>query len=967
MKTGMTTRVLATVLSVCLLLSTFTFTAIAAGTWTPSDTTEIYAVTDYSTTNADLQKQFEKLQEQFENEAILFAAEYQAKGLGEISVTKGKADKAGDSDILLMYDNSVTNAEGFRVSISGSKLTVAASTADGLFYGWRYVLKELLNSGSVAETEQAPAVAERAVSLDNGRKYFSVEEIQELIREMSYANMNTLVLHFSEEMGLGLESKLYPWLAGRDGSLCVAGEIATDNRVLTQDELREIAKYAAKYHVELVPSFDSPGHMNYIVKKVNEKAANGDFSFEYKDIAYNREKDAVKTYTLTKGNEIGNYFHYNGQTSIVQGSRNTAYSRGIDISNEFAVAFTMSLVEEYAKLFRELGCTKFDIGGDELLGWGKAITKSVSKWKQLDHWKAYAIDRSGNSNAVAYDAFLYYMNDMYELVSGLGYTSVRMWNDDALRTGDTGWKQVVTLNQAINIWYWTAGANGSKNNCWTYANADYQLYNILSDYTYYVLNTDYFGARESFAKAYPQTVYNEWTPYIFDPTSTTSNNNMPTTDTNVLGGAMGIWCDNPSLRTGAEVIEDVKPLMRAIGAKSWDTDANSSVSYTAYTARWDKYGDAPVVDLSALPDFTFDTTDMTDLQAAVNAYYDFTFDPNTHVKSFYDDYTNMVAEAETYYLSEDAYPFTQGEVDMMTATILACRKNLDFYVGNYYQLEVAFREYYGTYGPRKNWYTSETWNAYEEAIRTGEEWLDQVWTDEESGSDERAGELLTQIMACRDGLMVTNLKAAIDEYDGYLKNFRDNLYPIEMWEPYAKYVKDAKELLASGSYSDAEEQEILKAIIQWRQTLNSLSFPGVNLTEDYFADFRHSIINRAEFQSSYGYSGGAVRLAVNTVRSFDSRNVLILDENGFPVVPQRISVAPFNRRKPNQQILYVDMILDVEPGKERTFTIYVVDDSYSSESIDSNTPDYIRDMLEYCGDPITVTINVLESPSESLS
>jgi hypothetical protein len=149
---------------------------------------------------------------------------------------------------------------------------------------------------------------------------------------------------------------------------------------------------------------------------INEKCTAPAFSFTYDG----------KTYTAKAGSEIGNYFHYNNKTAIVQGSRNKNYSRGIDISDTVAVAFTKSLIEEYGTLFKNLGCTKFDIGGDELLGWGDAVTSNVSKWKQLDHWKEYAIDRTGNSKAVAYDAFLLYMNDLYDLVTGLGYTSVRM-------------------------------------------------------------------------------------------------------------------------------------------------------------------------------------------------------------------------------------------------------------------------------------------------------------------------------------------------------------------------------------------------------------------------------------------------------------------------------------------------------------------------------------------------------------
>ena len=76
--------------------------------------------------------------------------------------------------------------------------------------------------------------------------------------------------------------------------------------------MAEIAKAAAQYHVEIIPSFDTPGHMNYIVKKFNAKAAKGAFTFtDY----------TGATVSVPKGTKIGNYFNYNGtKSSVVPGS-----------------------------------------------------------------------------------------------------------------------------------------------------------------------------------------------------------------------------------------------------------------------------------------------------------------------------------------------------------------------------------------------------------------------------------------------------------------------------------------------------------------------------------------------------------------------------------------------------------------------------------------------------------------------
>lgn len=602
--------------------------------------------------------------EALEKQIQLFDSELAAK-MGQSSalpIVYGASSKAEKGDILVVLDKSLGIAkQGFRITLSGGILTVSASDADGLFYGCRDVIQQLLLNSKVTAKEDAPDVLERAVSLDNGRKYFSVENIKTLIREMSWCKMNALALHFSEEMGLGIESKTYPWLAGRDGTLCVAAEIATDNTVLTHEEIAEIVEYAKLYHVEIIPSFDSPGHMNYVVKKFNEKCASSKFSFTYDG----------KTYTAKQGSKIGNYFHYNNKTSIVQGSRNKSYSRGIDISNDVAVAFTKSLITEYATLFGNLGCTKFDIGGDELLGWGTAVvsTSTASRWQQLDHWKTYAQNRakaegkSNYSSAVAYDAFLYYMNDLNDLVRGLGYTSVRMWNDDAMRSNDTGWNKVVNLDTNIDIWYWTASANNSKNSVWTYANPGYEVYNILSDYNYYVMNDDYYDDRsDGFDQAYADQIYNEWNPYIFDPTSTAqSGKNTAIGNTSVLGSGFGIWCDNPSMKTDAKVIEEALILIRAHAAKAWDSECNKSVNYSTFTSQLTKLGSAPT-NLPAAPAVTL--LELKALNEAVAVFE--SVSANAYTQESYNAYKQAVQYAQTLAYADGT---TQAQLNEAVANI----------------------------------------------------------------------------------------------------------------------------------------------------------------------------------------------------------------------------------------------------------------------------------------------------------
>lgn len=473
--------------------------------------------------------------------------------------------ESGNYDILLIADAKTgIEEEGYNIVVEGSQLFIKASDDNGLFYGCADVIKQLQKSGRVISVHSAPDTAERALFLDIARKYYTPSWIKKLIKELESARMNTLVFHFSEEMGLGLESKKYPWLNGRDGTLCIQCEVPTDNRQITQTEMADIVSYAKMHHVEIVPSFDTPGHMNHIVKQFNARAASSALSFTYLD----------KVYEAPAGTDIGNYYHTEGKTAVVQGTRNKKYSRGIDITNEYAIAFTKSLLDEYASFFSSLGCRKFNMGGDELLGWGASPNPSLPKWQQLDHWKKAAVEATGNNDAVAYDYFLLYMNDIYEMLTSpkYGYKSVRMWNDDAMRSYDTGWKKIVKLNTDIDIEYWQA----NKTNTYSLFTAEgHNIYNYLSYYNFYALMPDNY-----YPNCTPKDIYNNWNPFTF-----VGNENggiADVGDKKIKGSALCVWCDEPDYKTEQEVFADIKPLVHVHGAKAWDTDCNLTKQFKSF-------------------------------------------------------------------------------------------------------------------------------------------------------------------------------------------------------------------------------------------------------------------------------------------------------------------------------------------------------------------------------------------------
>ena len=146
---------------------------------------------------------------------------------------------------------------------------------------------------------------------------------------------------------------------------------------------------------------------------------------------------------------------------------------------------------------------------------------------------------------------------MASLMRSLGYSSVRMWNDDVLRSGDTNWNRAAELDRDIEIEYWTPSANGGKNTVRTYIDEGYRVYNFINYYTYYVLG---FGMK---SKITPEQLSSEWNAYSFGTPE--KQDRVEPSDTSVLGGGFCVWCDNPSAESAEDILKHISPYLFSAG------------------------------------------------------------------------------------------------------------------------------------------------------------------------------------------------------------------------------------------------------------------------------------------------------------------------------------------------------------------------------------------------------------------
>lgn len=121
-----------------------------------------------------------------------------------------------------------------------------------------------------AEIFDEPRFEYRGVLLDCGRHYFTVEFIKKFLDVMALHGSNQFHWHLTEDQGWRFEVKAYPSLAQK-GSVRAETVIGPGNSGIyngtpyggyyTQEDCREVVRYAAERYINVVPEIDLPGHM----------------------------------------------------------------------------------------------------------------------------------------------------------------------------------------------------------------------------------------------------------------------------------------------------------------------------------------------------------------------------------------------------------------------------------------------------------------------------------------------------------------------------------------------------------------------------------------------------------------------------------------------------------------------------------------------------------------------------------
>ncbi len=225
-----------------------------------------------------LSQQTVLLADSVDNKAVKFFADYLKSSFRlNIKPAAYNGNASGNSIILTAAGTDGMPEGGYKLTVTPQQIIIAGKGA-GLFYGLQSLLQLFpADHGAVIKVPSVvvndyPRFAYRGFMLDVCRHFFTVDAVKKYIDLLAYYKLNTFHWHLTDDQGWRIEIKKYPKLTqiSSQRAETVIGNYHDrtpqqyDNTphggYYTQDQIREVIKYAADRYITIVPEIEMPGH-----------------------------------------------------------------------------------------------------------------------------------------------------------------------------------------------------------------------------------------------------------------------------------------------------------------------------------------------------------------------------------------------------------------------------------------------------------------------------------------------------------------------------------------------------------------------------------------------------------------------------------------------------------------------------------------------------------------------------------
>ncbi len=278
-------------------------------------------------------------------------------------------------------EEQLKSYESYRIAIGEDSLIVYSNSAEGAFRAVQTIEQLiptisndtltdhsmwLIPSGEIIDN---PFFEHRGAMLDVARHFFNVEEVKKYIDVLTYYKINTLHLHLTDDQGWRIEIKSWPKLTEIGGATEVGGG---KGGFFTQNDYKEIVRYAGERYITIIPEVDMPGHTNaaslsYPILNGNGKVLKPYTGMRVGFSTFDARKDTVYAFIEDVIKEIsamtpGPYFHIGGDESHV--TKKSDY---------------IHFVTKVEKIVNK--------NGKQMIGWDEITQSKIGSSSVAQHWQ----------------------------------------------------------------------------------------------------------------------------------------------------------------------------------------------------------------------------------------------------------------------------------------------------------------------------------------------------------------------------------------------------------------------------------------------------------------------------------------------------------------------------------------------------------------------------------------------------
>jgi hexosaminidase len=291
--------------------------------------------------------------------------------------------------------------EGYKLTITPHKIIIIGKGA-GLFYGIQTLIQLFPVAPTAIEKLPCLAIADeprfgyRGMMLDVSRHFFTVAQVKKVLDVMAAYKLNNFHWHLVDGAGWRIEIKKYPKLTQiggtRQQTMFGVNRDWPDGQpyggFYTQDEIRDVVKYAAERYINVIPEIEMPAHSEAALRAYPELMCTPDTSVKTPARSINSIYcPTEETFTFLENvlTEVmalfpSKYIHIGGDEANKEPWKQSAFCQNLikQLNLKDENALQSYFIQRIEKFLNSKG--RSIIGWDEILEGGLAPNATVMSW-----------------------------------------------------------------------------------------------------------------------------------------------------------------------------------------------------------------------------------------------------------------------------------------------------------------------------------------------------------------------------------------------------------------------------------------------------------------------------------------------------------------------------------------------------------------------------------------------------------